>query len=73
MVPPEAARTPASAMPRNMEFFGSFSMPSFSVAEVQKRFSTRRAWLRTRRCSKYFMKKMYQVPADMIAKVISTP
>ena len=40
LVPPVEALTPASAMPRNMEFLGSLSMPSFRVAEVQNFFST---------------------------------
>ena len=36
VVPPVEALRPASAMPRNMEFLGSLSTPSFRVAEVQK-------------------------------------
>src|ERR1700749_1956867 len=67
LVPPWLARMPASATERNIEFFGSLSTPSASVPEVQKRFSTVRAWLRMRDCSANFMKKMYQVPADMMA------
>src|ERR1700712_5332316 len=60
---------PASATLRNIEFLGRLSTPSASVPEVQNFFSTVRAWVRMRDCSKYFMKKMYQVPADMIARI----
>src|SRR6185437_15460303 len=72
LVPPWLARMPASATLRNMEFLGSLSTPSASVPEVQKRFSTVRACVRMRDCSKNFMKKMYQVPADMMASSART-
>src|SRR3569833_4505684 len=63
---------PASATERNIEFFGSLSTPTASEPEVQKRFSPVRASVRMRDCSKNFMKKMYQVPADMMASSAST-
>src|ERR1700749_1586948 len=63
---------PASATERNIEFFGSLSTPSASVPEVQKRFSTVRACVRMRDCSKNLTKKMYQVPADMMASSART-
>src|SRR5258708_33360858 len=69
-VPPVEALRPASAMPRNTEVLGSLSTPSFRVAEVQNFFSTCEAWPRMRCCSIHLVKKMYQVPADMIARTI---
>src|SRR5690349_18915517 len=70
VVPPVEALRPASAMPRNTEVLGSLSTPSFRVAEVQNFFSTWLAWPRMRCCSIHLVKKMYQVPADMIASTI---
>src|SRR5690349_13457335 len=70
VVPPCEALRPASAMLRNTEVLGSLSTPSFRVAEVQNFFSTWVAWLRRRCCSIHLVKKMYQVPADMIASAI---
>src|SRR5882757_5259259 len=70
VVPPVEALRPASAMPRNTEVLGSLSTPSFRVAEVQNFFSTCDAWPRMRCCSIHLVKKMYQVPADMIASTI---
>src|SRR4029079_10051318 len=67
VVPPCEALRPASAMPRNTEVLGSLSTPSFRVAEVQNFFSTWVAWPRMRCCSIHLVKKMYQVPADMMA------
>src|SRR6478609_84437 len=57
-------------MPRNTEVLASLSTPSFRVAEVQNFFSTCEAWPRMRCCSIHLVKKMYQVPADMIASTI---
>src|SRR5689334_129074 len=70
VVPPCEALRPASAMPRNTEVLGSLSTPSFRVAEVQNFFSTWLAWPRMRCCSIHLVKKMYQVPADMMASTI---
>src|SRR3954469_21935446 len=70
VVPPVEALRPASAIPRNTEVLGSLSTPSFRVAEVQNFFSTWVAWPRIRCCSIHLVKKMYQVPADMIASTI---
>src|SRR5271170_7087880 len=69
---PDDARTPDSATMRNTLFFGSLSMPSLSVLELQKRRSTRRDWEIMRDCSQNFMKKMYQVPADMMPRSTRT-
>src|SRR5271170_7149170 len=69
---PDDARTPDSATMRNTLFFGSLSMPSLSVLELQKRRSTRRDWEIIRDCSQNFMKKMYQVPADMMPRSTRT-
>ena len=73
LLPLVEALTPASAMPRNTEAFGSLSMPSFRVAEVQNFFSTVLTWPRMRCWSIHLVKKMYQVPSDMIARTIRMP
>src|SRR5215469_7984416 len=67
-VPPWLARTPLSATLRNIEALGSLSMPSLSVPDVQKRRSTVRACDRILDWSKYFVKKMNQLPTDMIRR-----
>src|SRR6266852_7579141 len=55
-----------------MEVFGSLSMPSLSVPEVQNRRSTVRACARIRDWSKYFVKKMNQLPTLMMSRSPST-
>ena len=55
-------------MARNSEFFGMLSMPSLMVAAAQNFFSTSFAWFMMRCCSMNLVMKMYQVPADMMAR-----
>ena len=64
---------PRSATLRKMLFLPRRSMPSSRVAALQKRRSTAFAWLMTRDCSQYFMKKMYQVPTDIIIRTMRMP
>ena len=58
---------------RNTLFLPSLSMPSSKLPAVQNFFSVVLAWLSRRACSQYLVKKMYQVPSDMIARSPSTP
>ena len=69
-LPPVEAFRPASAIPRNTDALGSLSTPSLRVAEVQNFFSTVLAWPRMRCWSTHLVKKMYQVPADMMPSTI---
>src|SRR6201996_8655341 len=62
------AFTPLSAMARNREFLGRPSMPSLRFEAAQNFFSRSLEWLRTRCCSMNLVMKMYQVPADMMAR-----
>src|SRR5258708_31318912 len=55
-----------------MEVFGSLSMPSLSVPDVQNRRSTVLACARIRDWSKYFVKKMNQLPTLMMSRRPST-